>query len=307
MNQVNLGNQVTVDPLDLRELGVSQELLVYRASRDIEAIQVVTVLREKLVLLVLRVRLVLPERAALLDRWDHVVCLGREDVPDPLELLVREEMMACLVLLVLQGLLVQLELRASLDLLVQRVKLVLPAPVVLRVLRDRVESQALLDHLDPLELLVTLALMGSLELKAQQGLQVSQVPPVSPDLAGLPDLREQLDLLGRKEHLEIQVSQDSRGRLDRKEKLDQLALREPLAHKEKKAREDREVSPELLDLLDLLEKEELLVTVVSLVRMVWLVTRELPVSVDPQVPAVPREPLVTLAVPESLVFQVQGV
>ncbi|MEQ2231877.1 hypothetical protein ILYODFUR_005173, partial [Ilyodon furcidens] len=307
VNQVNQGNQVTVDPPDLRELVVSQELLVCRASRDTEVIQVLTVQREKLVLLVLRVRLVRQARAAHLDPWDRVVCLGSEDVPDPLELLVHVVMMACLVLLVLQVQLVQLELRASLDLLDQRVKLVLPAPVALREPRDPVESLALLGHLDRLVPLVTLVLMVSLDQKAQQVLQVLQVLLVSPDLAGLLDLRERLDLLGQKEQLETQVFQDSRERLDPKEKLARQALREPLARKEKKAREDPEVSLVLLDLLDLQEKEELLVTVVSLVRMVLLVRREPLVSADPLGPVVQRGPLVTLAVPESLDFLVQGV
>lgn len=90
----NLENQVSVDLRDLRELVDSRELLVCLASRGTEVIQGVTVQRERLELLVLRVNLVLLERAALRDQWDLVVCLVREDVLEPVELLELVEMMA---------------------------------------------------------------------------------------------------------------------------------------------------------------------------------------------------------------------
>lgn len=63
----------------------------------------------------------------------------------------------------------------------------------------------------------------------------------------------------------------------------------------------------LLDHWDPLEREELPVTVVSLVKMVWLVQREPPVSVDPQEPAVPKVPAVTPAALESPVCPVPEV
>lgn len=63
----------------------------------------------------------------------------------------------------------------------------------------------------------------------------------------------------------------------------------------------------LLDHWDPLEREELPVTVVSLVKMVWLVQREPPVSVDPPEPAVPKVPAVTPAALESPVCPVPEV
>lgn len=226
----NLENQVSVDLRDLRELVDSRELLVCLASRGTEVIRGVTVQRGRLELLVLRVNLVLLERAALPDQWDLVVCLVREDVLEPVELLELVEMMAWPVLLVHLAPLDPPELQASLARPVQKEKPDLLVLVDLRVLRDLVESLVLLDLLDPLALLVIPVLMASLERKDLLVLLASLVLLVSLDLVGLPGLREPLDLLVQREHLETRVSQGSRERLDPKEKLDHLVFRDQMAH-----------------------------------------------------------------------------
>jgi len=265
---VSLASLVSVDQLDLRELVDSQELLACPASRDTEVIQVLMVQRERPELLAPRVSLVLPERMAPTDQWDPVVCLAREAALDLLELLVQEEMMVCPAPLVPLALLVLLELLASLALLVPREKLALPVLVDLRVHRDPEESLVPQDHLDLPAHLVTLVLMVFLDLKDQPVVLVLLVHLVSLALVAHPGLREPLDLLGPKEHLETLVLQGSRGRLDLKESSDPLVFRAHLAQQERRAREAPEVSPVLPDPSDLPEREALLVTVVSLVRMV---------------------------------------
>lgn len=303
----NLVKEVSVDLLDLRELGDSQEPPVCQASRDTEVTPVLMVQRERQELLVQRVNLVLLERTVLLVPWDLEVCPVREDVQDPAELLELVEMTACPVLLVLLVLSVLQELQVFPVLLVQREKLDRLVLVDQRGHRGLEESLVLLDHLGLLELLVILELTASPALKDQLVLLVSLVLLGSLDLEDLLDLRAPLDHSDLKEHLEIQVFQDSRERLDLKENLDHLVFRGQTAHKEKKAREDPGGSLVLLDLLDLQEREEPPVTAVSPVKMVWLVPRELQVSADPLEPVVPRGPTVTLDAPESLVCPVPEV
>lgn len=295
----NLVKEASVDLLDLRELGDSQEPPVCQASRDTEVTQVLMVQRERQELLVQRVNLVLPERTVPPAPWDLEVCLVREDVPDPAELLELVEMTACLVLLVLLVLSVPLELQVFPALLVQREKLDRPVLVDQRGLRGLEESLVLLDHLGLLELLEILELTASPALKDQLVLRVSLVLLGSPDLEDLLGLRAPLDRSDLKEHLEIQVFQDSRERLDPKEKLGRRVFRDQMAHKEKKAREDQGVSLVPLDLSDLQEREEPPVTAVSPVKMVWLVQRELQVSADLLEPVVLRGPTVTPDAPES--------
>lgn len=295
----NLENLVIVDLLGLRGLVDSLELLVFQASKDTEVIQVLMVQRERLELLDPRERLVLLVRAVPLDQWALVVCPVKEDVQDPVESLVHEEMMVCQALPVPQVLLVQPELQVSLVVQGQREKLVPLALVGLRVLRDLVESLVPLDHLDRLVLLVTLVLMVLMEPKDQLVLQASQVPLVSLDHVDLLGLRVPLGLLDQKEPQETQVSPGSREKLDRKEKLDQAAHRELMAHRVKRASVDPEVSPVLRGHSDLLEREEHRVTVVSLVRMDCQAQRAPPVNEDLLVPVDLRVPVVTLDVPEN--------
>lgn len=102
VNQENLVIVVNVDQMDLREPVDFQEHQAYLESRDTEVTQVLTVLKENLELLDLKVRLARPERAGLLDQWVLVVYLVNVDAQDLLELLVLVEMMAYLVLLVLR-------------------------------------------------------------------------------------------------------------------------------------------------------------------------------------------------------------
>lgn len=303
----SLESLVTVDLLGLRGLVDSLELLVFRASKDTEVIQVLMVQRERLEPLEQRERLVLLVRVVPLDQWALVVCLVKEDVLDPVELLVLVEMMVCQALLVLQVLLVQPELQASLVVQGQREKPVPLALVGLRVLRDLVESLVLLDHPGRLVLLETLVLMVLMGLKGQLVPPVSQVPLVSLDLVDLLGRRVPLGLLDQKEPQEIQVSPGSRVKLDRKEKLDQLVYRALMAHRVKRASVDPEVSLVLQGHSDLLEREEPLVTVVSLVRMDCQVQRVLPVNGDLRVPVDLKVPAVTLDALENPAFLVPEV
>lgn len=307
VNLENLVKLATVDPQGLRGLVDSLELLVFPVSKDTEVIQVLMGQRARLELSDQRERRELLGRAAPLDQWALVVCLVREDVLDPAELLVRVETMVWRALLDLQALLVRLELQASLVVPVQREKLVPLVLVGLRELRDLVESLVLQDHPGHLVLLETLVLMGFLELKDQLVLLVLLVPLVSLDLVVHPGLKEPLDLLDQKEPQETLVSPGSREKLDQKEKSDQLVYRGQTAHREKKANEDPEVSLDLLGLLDLLERGELRVTVVSLVKMDCPVLRAPPESEDLRVPVGPRARAVTLDAlenPASLVPEV---
>lgn len=303
----NLVNLATVGLLGLRGLVDSLELLVFPASKDTEVIQVLMVQRESLELLEQRERLELPVRAVPLDQWALVVCLAREDVRDPVELLVLVEMMAWPVLLDLQVLLVLPELQVSLVVLVQREKLVLLVPADLRGHRDLVGSQVLLDHLGHLVLLETLVQMVFLELKDPLVLLVLLVPLVSLDLVVPLGHREQLDLLDQKEPPETPVFLGSKVKLARKEKSDQLAYREPMAHRERRASVDLEVSPVLLGHLDLLERGEPQVTVVSQVRMDCQALRVPPVSEDLRAPVGLRAPVVTPDAQENLAFLVPEV
>lgn len=294
---------VTVDLLGLKGLVDSLGLLVFLASKDTEVIQVLMGQKEKLVQLEQRESLELLVRAVPLDQWALEVCPVREDVLDPAEWLVRVEMMGWQVQLGLQALLVTLELQASLVVLVQREKLVRLVLVGLRVLRDLAGSQVLLDHLGRLVLLETLALMVFLELKDQLVPQVSLVPLVFLALVDLLGHREPQDLLDQKEPQETLVSPGLRVKLAPKEKSDQPAFRELMAHREKRASVDPEVSPVLLGHLDLLERGELRVTVDSQVRMDCQVLRVPPVSEDLLVTVGLRAQVVTLDALENPVFQ----
>ncbi|KAK0146918.1 Collagen alpha-1(II) chain [Merluccius polli] len=274
---------VPVAPLDLL---ANLEMMVRLANQvnlvnvdllDLRVIQVLTDRRESMALLALRASLVHLVRTAHPDLWDPGVCLVREVVQDPLDLLAPSA---------------PLEPPASLDLLALREK---PAPPVLgdpREPRDPEESLVLLAHPDRLAQVVLLALLVLL---------------VSPDLVGPLALREPPDLWGPREHLETQVSPASRERQDPKERLDQLVSRDLLDPQERRAREDLEESLVLLDPSDLPEKEAPLATVVSQDRTVWLVPREPLVSAVPLALEAPKEPTVTPAAPASPVFLVPGV
>lgn len=303
----NLVRAVSGDLLDLREPVDSPGLLVCLASKGTEDTQVSTVPRGRVEPLVPRVSLVPLVRTELQDQWDPVGCPVREDVPDPLDLLVLVEMMVCPALLVLLARLVPLVLQASLALLVQRERLVLPAPEGPKVHKAPVESLVPPDHPDPLVPLATQELMESPDLKDQLVLLVSLVLLASLGHVVLPGPKVLPDLSARKEHLETLVWQVSRERLDPKESLDQLAPREPLVLLERRGREDPEGSPARLDPLDLQEREELLVTVVSQDRMVWPVPREPLVSAVPVESVDPRELTEILVALESLVYLVPEV
>jgi len=253
-----------------------------------------------------------------LDPWVHVVCLARGDVPELLVLQVPVEMMACPVLLVHLGLLVLLELLVSQDPQDPREKLVLLEPVDQKASRDPAERLVPQDLPDPPEHRVTPVLMVSLELKDLLVLLVLLVLLDSPAPVALQDHREQQDLWGPRDSLETLVFLDSKVKRDPKESLAPLVLKVPLALLVRKEREALEESLELLDHSDLQEREELLVTVVSQVRMVLLVLRELLVTgvfqallAPREVPETPAalgslaclEPEVSLAVPEMLVLR----
>lgn len=311
----NLAKLVSVDLQGLRELVDSLGLLDFLESKDTEVILVWMELRERPVLQELRVRVVLLERTVPLDPWAHVVCQVRGDVLELLDLQVPVEMMACPVLLVLLDLLVLLELPVSQDPQEPREKLVPLVHVDLKEHRDPVERLVLQDLPDLLEHRVTLVLMVFLELKDLLVLLVLLALPDSPALVAHLDHREQLDLWGPKDSLETLAFLDSKVKLDPRESLDLLVPKVPLALQEKKEREAPGESLELLDHSDLQEREELLVTVVSPVRMVLLVLRVPPVTVvflvllglkvlleilDAQESLDCPEPEVLLVVPEML-------
>ncbi|CAL8402929.1 unnamed protein product [Arctogadus glacialis] len=113
----NQANLVSVGLLDLREHVASLEHLACPASRDTEAIQVLMELRESMALLALKASLDPLVRTAPPDLWVPGVCLAREVVQDPPDLLVLVEMMVCPVPLVPLAPSAPLELLASLDLL----------------------------------------------------------------------------------------------------------------------------------------------------------------------------------------------
>jgi len=314
----SLAKLVSVDLQDLRELVDSPEPLDFQESRDTEVTPVWMELRERAVLLEPRVRLGLPERMEPLDQWAHVVCLAREGALDHLELLVPVVTMACLVLLVPLGLLVLLEHPVSQDLLVLREKLAPLGLVEQRAPRDPVERLAPLDLLDLLELVATLVLMVSLELKDLLVLLVLLVPLVSQAPAAHPDLREQQDLLGLRDSRETLVFLGSKVKLAPRESLALPVPKVPPAQLARREREEREESLALLDHWDHLAREELLVTVVSQVRMVLLVLRgplatvgflewlgrRVPVETpDAQENLACLEPEVSLGDPEMLVLK----
>ncbi|CAN9515348.1 unnamed protein product [Ophioblennius macclurei] len=245
--------------------------------------------RETLVQQEQRVRVVLQERTVPLAPWAHEVCLVREDVPEPLELLAPVEMMVCPALLVHPGPWVLLELPVSQDPQEPREKLVLLVPVELKEHRDPEERLEPQDLPDLPEHLVTPVPMVSLVLKDLLVVLVLLELPDSPALVAPLDHRVQQDLWGPKDSLEIPVFPDSKVKLDLKESLAPPVPWEPQALQERKEREELVESLELLDHSDLQEREELLVTVVSPVRMVLLV---------------PRVPLATVVFPVLLGLKV---
>lgn len=87
-----------------------------------------------------------------------------------------------------------------------------------------------------------------------------------------------------------------------KESWAQLVPKAPLVPLVRREREEPEESPALLDHSDLQEREELLVTVVSQVKMVWLVLRALLVTVVFLELVDPKVPLEIPAAQESLAF-----
>ncbi|KAG7472920.1 hypothetical protein MATL_G00114240 [Megalops atlanticus] len=284
----NLAKQGRGGPQGLRELEASPEHLAFLGSKDTEVTQVWMVQRERVELQALRVRQVHQVRTVLRDPWAHAGCPGREADPDPLELLVLVEMMVCLALLVR---LVPLALQALPDspgLQVQRVKLVPPAFGGQKEHRGPGERRALRDLPAPLVLLETLVLMASLELKEPLVLLVLQVPLVSL-VPGAPlDLRELQDPSDPRVCRGTLVSQDSRERLDPKESMDLQGPREPQVQRERRGRGARGASRALQGPSAPPGRGVLLVTVVSQVKMDWLVQRVPPVSVGLQVSEDPK-------------------
>ncbi|TNM86842.1 hypothetical protein fugu_007072 [Takifugu bimaculatus] len=270
---VNPEKLANVDLRGLRELVDSLELPDFLESKDTEVTLVWMALRENLVLQEPKVRLALLGRMVLLDRWALVVCLVRGGVLEQRELQVLEETMAYPVLLAHRGLWVQLELPASQDLQEQREKPDLLETAELKDNRDPAERLALRDLLDLLEHRATLVLMVFLEQKDLLVVLVLLVPLDSLDLVDHLDHRELLVLWGQKDNLVTLVSLASKGRRDPRESLAHLVHKVPLALLVKKAREVLEENLEVPDPLDLPEREELLVTVVSRVRMGLLVER----------------------------------
>jgi len=273
VRQASPARQENEAPLDLRVLVDSLEPPDSPGSRVTGVTPDWTAPRERAEPLEPRARLVHLVRTELPDPWDLVVCLAREDVLDPLELLVPVVMMACLVPLVPLGPLVPLELPASQDPPVLREKLAPPALEELRVHRDPAERPARPDLLDPLEPLETLELMVSLELKDLLVLLVLLVPLDSQAPVALLDLRERPVLLVLRDSRETLVSPGSKVKLDPRESLALPDLKVPRAQLVRRAREEREESQALPDPWDPPERGELLVTVVSLVKMVLLVLR----------------------------------
>jgi len=274
----NLARLVSVELQDLRVLVDSPELLVFLASKDTEVTLVWMELRERLELQEPRERVATLERTALPDPWVPVVFLVREVVPELLELLVLVVTMVCLVLLVPLDPLALLEPPVSQDPQEPRERLDLLAPVELREHKDPVERLVPLDLLALLELLATPVLMESLELKDLLGLLVLPVPQDSLAPADHPDLREPPGLWDPRDSLETLVFLDSKERLDPRESWAWLDPKEPPDPLVRRAREEPEESPAPPDPSDPLEREELLVTVVSQVRMVLLEPREPPVT-----------------------------
>lgn len=307
VKQAQLGNLVNVDLSGLRELVDSQEHQGYLESRDTEVIQVLMVLKESPEPLGLKVSPGLLEKAALLDRWAHVVYLVKGGVQDRPELLVLEGMMGHPVPLVLLVQLVHRALPVSQDPPVLRVKQDQPEPEDLKEHKDPVESLASPDLQDLLDSLVTPGLMASPDPKDQGVLLVSLAVLVSQALGGLLDPRERLDLWGRRDNLVIRVSQGSRVMLVLKEKLATLGLKVPMALPEKKVSEDPEESPALLDPSGHLEREELLVIEVFLDKMVWLDQRVLRASGELREDRDPREPAEIRGGLENRVCLVHGV
>ncbi|KAG5838991.1 hypothetical protein ANANG_G00229620 [Anguilla anguilla] len=307
---VKLESQVKAeseDHLGLRVHAVSPGHPDFLGSRDTGATQVWMDRRESLELQELRVRQVLPVRTAPPDQWVHEVCLVREVVLEPQEPLVLVEMMVWLALLVLPDLLDLLGLLVSQVLQVLRVRQVPQELVGLKVHKDPEESLEPLDPQAQPVLVVTLVLMAFLDPKDLRAVLVLQVLLVSP-VPGAPlDLREPQALWGPKDSRVTPVSQGSKVKLDPKESLALQVPWEPQGQRERRGSEEPEESLALPGRTDLPARGALPVTVVSQVRMGWLVLRVPLVSEGLQVLEDPREPTETQVVLGSQACQVLGV
>ncbi|KAJ8264823.1 hypothetical protein COCON_G00139220 [Conger conger] len=296
----------SVEHLGLRALAGSLGRRDFLGSRDTGDTQVWMERRAKQELQEPRVKEVLPERTVPLDQWAHEVCLVREVVQEPLELLVLVETMVWLALLVLPGLSDLLGLLDSQALQVLRER---PGPqelVDLKEHKDPEESQAPLDLQARLVLGVTLVLMASLELKDLLELRVLQAHLVSLAPGGHPDLREPQALWGPRDSRVTLVSQGSKVKLDPKERLVLQDPWEPQAPLERRGREGPEESRVLQGPTDLQGRGVLRATAGSLVRMGWLAPREPQESVGSQVLEDLREPTVTQVVLGNLACRVLG-
>lgn len=261
--------------------------------------------KEKLVLRALRVKVVLLVRMVLLVQWVPVVFLVREAALGPLVLL------ELVVMMVFPVLLAHLDPSALLVLLVSpvlqalRVKQAQLVHVDLRVPKVQEANPELQGLPDLQGLLAILVLMVSLELKVQLVLLVLLALLDSLAHVVHPDLKVLLAPSVPKVKRVIQVLQVSRVSKDLRVKSDPQVLRVPLDQPARKAREVPVVNLVQLGHLDPMVNEELPVTVVSQVKMVFQVPRVPLASAAWPALGVLREQMVILAALENLDFLVQ--